>query len=235
MGNPAGTGPVDPGASGLALQAPGVSEPVSAVLFDFGGVLAEEGFRNGLVALARLQGLDETELPRQGMDAVYDSGFVLGQGSAADFWSLLRRRTGLAGDDRDLTERILSGFVLRPRMLALTRRLRAAGFITGILSDQTHWLEDLDRRSPFLADFDRVYNSYYLGKGKRDPTLFRDVAADLGLEPSRVLFIDDNAGNCERARCAGMRALIYRSQAELEAWLNEQAGRHWSAFPGPAR
>ena len=208
------------------MQVPGSTEPVQAVLFDFGGVLADEGFRNGLVALARLQGLDAGDLPRQGMQAVYDSGFVLGRGSAADFWSLLRGRTGLTGDDRDLTERILSGFVLRPQMLDLVRRLRAAGFITGILSDQTHWLEDLDRRDPFLADFDRVYNSYHLGKGKRDPTLFPDVAADLGIAPSTILFIDDDAGNCERARRAGMRALIYRSRTELEAWLSKQAGRH---------
>ena len=165
---------------------PGVAEPVRAILFDFGGVLAEEGFRNGLAELARSQGLDDSELPGRGMQAVYDSGFVLGHGTAAGFWSLLRKRTGLTGNDGDLTERILSGFVLRPQMLALVRRLRAAGFITGVLSDQTHWLEDLDRRAPFLADFDRVYNSYELGKGKRDPTLFLDVGPiwDWRLQPS---------------------------------------------------
>ncbi|HID48433.1 MAG TPA: hydrolase, partial [Chromatiales bacterium] len=51
--------------------------PVKAILFDFGGVLAEEGFRNGLMALAREQGLDVYGMPRAAMQAVYDSGFVL--------------------------------------------------------------------------------------------------------------------------------------------------------------
>jgi putative hydrolase of the HAD superfamily len=40
---------------------------IKAVLFDFGGVLAEEGFRNGLQALAREQGLDVYGMPRAAM------------------------------------------------------------------------------------------------------------------------------------------------------------------------
>jgi putative hydrolase of the HAD superfamily len=32
--------------------------PIRAVVFDFGGVLVEEGFREGLYDLARQQGLD---------------------------------------------------------------------------------------------------------------------------------------------------------------------------------
>lgn len=180
-----------------------------AVLFDFGGVIAEEGFRNGLEALAAEQGLDAAEMPKAGMQAVYDSGFVLGQGSAADFWALLRERTGLTGDDGVLSERILSGFVLRPGMIDLVRRLRAHGYVTGILSDQTHWLDELDRRHHFSDAFDRIYNSYHLGKGKRDRSLFADIAKDLGVPPSALLFVDDDTGNVNRAREAGYEAMLF--------------------------
>jgi putative hydrolase of the HAD superfamily len=58
---------------------------IRAVLFDFGGVLAEEGFRNGLQSLAKEQGLDVKALPKAGMHAVYDSGFVLGRATVTDF------------------------------------------------------------------------------------------------------------------------------------------------------
>lgn len=195
------------------------AQELRAVLFDFGGVLAEEGFREGLMALAREQGLDEQRLPRAGMQAVYDSGFVLGRGSAADFWALLRKRTGLAGDDAGLTARILAGFVPRPAMLAQVARLRDAGYLTGILSDQTHWLDELDERHHFKAGFDRVYNSYHLGKGKRDPSLFADVAADLQLPSGALLFIDDDPGNVERARAAGWQALLFDDQDSCIAAL----------------
>ena len=39
---------------------------IKAILFDYGGVLAEEGFHNGLVNLAREQGLDSVELSKHG-------------------------------------------------------------------------------------------------------------------------------------------------------------------------
>jgi putative hydrolase of the HAD superfamily len=198
--------------------------PIRALLFDFGGVLAEEGFRNGLRTLAVEQDLDPDTLPGQGMQAVYDSGFVLGKGSVSDFWDLLRQRTGLAGDDHSLSERILAGFVVRPAMIDQVRRWRGHGLVTAILSDQTHWLDELDRRYGFYDAFDRIYNSYYLGKGKRDPSLFADVAADLGLPPAALLFIDDDPGNVERARRAGLQAIRFIDQDDcstaIEALLD---------------
>lgn len=185
---------------------------IRAVLFDFGGVIAEEGFYNGLVSLAEVQALDVHSMPGEGMNAVYDSGFVLGQGTAADFWALLRERTGLEGKDDFLTNYIINGFQIRPWMIELLRCLRTKGYITGILSDQTHWLNKLDSRYHFFKEFEHIYNSYYLGKGKRDSTLFSDVVKDLKLQPDEVLFIDDNKDNVQRARAMGLNSIQYTDQ-----------------------
>ncbi len=182
---------------------------IRAVLFDFGGVLAEEGFSNGLETLAREQDLAVDNMTAEGMQAVYDSGFVLGQGSEPEFWALLRERTGLQGDDAYLHQRMFYGFVMRPWMLELVEQLRHRGYITGILSDQTDWLDELDAEHDFFKFFDRVYNSYYLGKGKRDPSHFGDIAADLGLAPAAIVFVDDSEANVDNARAAGMLAILY--------------------------
>jgi putative hydrolase of the HAD superfamily len=182
---------------------------IQAVLFDFGGVLAEEGFSHVLESLAEQQGLQVQDMTAAGARAVYDSGFVLGRATESEFWSLLRQRTGLRGDDAALTAKILSGFTVRPWMRELVQRLGAQGYVTGILSDQTDWLDRLDSRQHFYRLFDRIYNSYYLGKGKRDPSLFSDVAADLGLPPASILFVDDSAGNVARAAAAGMQTIQY--------------------------
>jgi len=197
---------------------------IRAVLFDFGGVLAEEGFGHGLEALAREQDLAVEDITAEGMRAVYDSGFVLGCGTAADFWALMRKRTGLQGDDADLTARILDGFIVRPWMLQLAERLRSRGYVTGILSDQTDWLDRLDARDHFYRLFEPVYNSYYLGKGKRDPSLFTDVAADLGLAPATILFIDDNPGNVARAESMGWQAILYRDRTDFGRALRTRLG-----------
>ncbi len=192
---------------------------VRAILFDFGGVLAEEGFREGLKALARAQGLDPEGVFRAGMEAVYASGYVLGKGSEEDFWALLRARTGLRGPDHALREAVLARFRLRPGMLALVDALRRKGYITGLLSDQTDWLDAIDRKAGLYAHFDKVYVSHRLGKGKRDPGLFDDVVRDLGLRPEEVLFVDDNPENVARARSRGLRAVLFTDEAALRRAL----------------
>ncbi|MFB6260713.1 MAG: hydrolase, partial [Thiohalorhabdaceae bacterium] len=68
---------------------------IRAVLFDFGGILAEEGFRDGLAFLAEHHGQDPDQVLGQAMDAVYSSGYVTGTGSEADFWRRLGELTGL--------------------------------------------------------------------------------------------------------------------------------------------
>ena len=182
---------------------------IKAILFDFGGVLAEEGFRDGLQALARRQGLDPNRMFEIGMDAVYDSGWVEGRGDEAGFWRLMAEQAGLRGDPAAMRETILERFKIRPAVLALVDRLRRRGYRVGLLSDQTEWLDELDRRHGIYHHFDHLYISYRLGKGKRDPTLFDDIARDLGLAPDEILFIDDNAANVERARQRGWHGIVF--------------------------
>ncbi len=182
---------------------------IKAVLLDYGGVIADEGFQNGLRAMAREQGLDEEQMMRVAKHAVYDSGFVLGQGSEQLFWSMMREGSGLSGSDEILTKRVLDGFVLRPWMIRLVRQWRQQGLLTGILSDQMHWLDWLDERDHFFEYFDQVFNSYHMGKGKRDPGLFFDIAERLALDADEILFIDDMKSNIERAEAAGWQGIHY--------------------------
>ncbi|HEX9006864.1 MAG TPA: HAD family phosphatase, partial [Bacteroidota bacterium] len=197
-----------------------------AVLFDFGGVLATEGFREGLQTIARRQGLDPVEVLQLGMDAIYDSGYITGRGTESDFWALMHRLCGITGTDAELSAELLGHFTVRPRMLEAVRQLRREGFITAILSDQTDWLEKLDERYHFFGEFDLVFNSFHLGKGKRDPSIFTDVAASLGISPREALFVDDMEGNVERAISRGMQGMLFTDEerflAELEQLLINQ-------------
>ncbi|MBN2427779.1 MAG: HAD-IA family hydrolase [Deltaproteobacteria bacterium] len=185
------------------------AEDIKAVLFDFGGVLAEEGFRNGLCELARRQGLDPQYVAEMGRNIVHQSGYLIGQGTEKDFWQLMRLQANLKGSDRELSDTILDHFVLRPDMIDFVRRLRARGFITVIVSDQTDWLERLDRRDNFYQEFDHVFNSYRLGKSKRDPSLFEEVARDLGIKSKEAIFTDDTADHVARAESRGMLGIVF--------------------------
>jgi FMN phosphatase YigB (HAD superfamily) len=194
---------------------------IEAVLFDFGGVLSEEGFRNGLQAIANSNGLDEETFVRTANDVIHACGYVIGKVSESAYWEMLRGTTGIRGDDQYLRNEILSRFSLREWMLDTVKRLKALKVRVGILSDQTNWLDELDARDNFFHEFDCVFNSYHMGKSKKDPTHFEDVVRMLGTEAHEVLFIDDDAGNCERAKHAGLKVIHYM---ESEQFLEEIAG-----------
>jgi putative hydrolase of the HAD superfamily len=198
---------------------------IRAVILDFGGVLATEGFREGLEAIALSHGLDPAEFVTIAADAIYETGYITGRGTEAGFWDFLQRRTGIAGEDSYLTGEILRRFVVRPRMLAAVRALRANGIVTAILSDQTDWLERLEARDRFFLEFDKVFNSYRLGKGKRDATVFDDAVRALGVTPQETLFADDNPGHVERAASRGLLAVRFRDEDRFLAELDRRVGK----------
>ena len=186
---------------------------IKAVLLDYGGVIADEGLQNGLRALSHEQGLDVDTMMNVARSAVYDSGFVLGWGTEAEFWQRMREGSGLQGSDTELTKRILEGFVLRDWMIKRVQQFSSRGIITGILSDQMHWLDWLNERDQFFGFFDHVFNSYYMGKGKRDPGLFYDIAEQLALSPGEILLVDDIKSNVQRAQAAGWQTIHYVDKA----------------------
>ena len=189
----------------------GVSKPctVDLVLFDFGGVIAEEGFLKGLLSIGRMNGLEPEAFAKTGFDLVHATGYVVGRVEEPVYWQAVRDATGIQSDDETLRKEILKHFVLRPWMVDVVKRLKDSGVRLGILSDQTNWLDELNAKHGFLEWFDFVFNSYHQGKTKRDPSAFDDALHAMGLAAGRVLFVDDHPGNVERARDKGMHGLVY--------------------------
>lgn len=181
---------------------------VRAVLLDFGGVIAEEGFREGLHAIARRFGRDPDAFFAMASETVYDCGYVTGTTTEAEFWQLVRRQSGIAAPDAELRQEVLSRFLPRPWMIDIVRSLRRQRVLAAIASDQSDWLDLLDTRHHFFKEFDAVFNSFHLGKTKRDPSFFTDLIHSLQVAPTECLFVDDNEGHIKRA--AGVGLLVHR-------------------------
>jgi putative hydrolase of the HAD superfamily len=90
-------------------------------------------------------------------------------------------------------------------MLETVRTMHRQGLVTAILSDQSDWLDQLDCRYHFFQYFDGVFNSFHLGKTKRDPTIFADTLQALKVKAGETLFVDDNIGHIDRAAAAGLQ------------------------------
>jgi len=195
---------------------------VKVLVIDFGGVLAEEGFREGLRAIARNNGLDPDEFFAVARNLIYESGYVTGKTDEHGYWEALRVKTKVRNDDNELRREILNRFVLRNSMLEEIKRAKAGGAIVALLTDQTDWLDELNRRDPFYQHFDYIFNSFDLKKSKRDATLFDDIAGQLGVEPGEILFVDDTPENLERAQAQGWKTLRFTTVEDFRTAIKEE-------------
>jgi HAD superfamily hydrolase (TIGR01509 family) len=208
---------------GAPLRKKAEYEPmIKTVIFDFGGVLAEEGFREGLLAIARKNGLDPEAFFADVDSLIEKTGYLTGMSDEASFWNAVRAETGIGGDDGALRREILSRFVLRPEMVAEVDALRAGGLSVSMLSDQTNWLDELDGETALSRHFDRVFNSYRTHKSKRDASVFRDVCAELGADPGETLFIDDNVNHIRRAGDQGLKTIHFTGIDDFKKQLRER-------------
>jgi putative hydrolase of the HAD superfamily len=194
---------------------------INTVLFDFGGVIAREGFREGLKAIAGKYGLDPDRFFETARDLMYSTEYVVGKASEAVYWDALRKATGTIAPDEELREDILERFTLNPGMIEIVDELKRRNLTVGILSDQTNWLDELDGKYRFSSHFGTIFNSFYLHKSKKDPSLFREVAKAMGQNPEEILFIDDSAENAERAASQGMKAIHYQDMEQFRRELEK--------------
>ena len=182
---------------------------IRVVLFDFGGVVAEEGFYQGLLTIGKKNGLDAEAFFRAVDALIYETGYLTGRVDEAVFWNAVRKRTGITGGAVELRDEILKRFTLRPAMIASVDRLRSQGLIVAMLSDQTNWLEEIDRETALFRHFDRFFNSFRIHKSKRDASVFCDVCAALGVKTEETLFVDDNINHVRRAQEKGLRTILF--------------------------
>jgi putative hydrolase of the HAD superfamily len=189
---------------------------LKAVLFDFGGVIAEEGFWKGLRSIGTENGLDPDEFFRTVDALIYETGYLIGKADEASFWNAVRSKTGIRGIDAELTNEILKRFELRPDVIASVDLLRSKGLIVAMLSDQTNWLDEINRQTALFQHFDRIFNSYHLHKSKRDASIFGDVCNALGVKPVETLFVDDNINHIKRAGGEGLQTIHFTGIDEYE-------------------
>ncbi len=185
------------------------------IVFDYGGVLAEEGFVAGLHAIARQEGVDERQLLETTREIILSSGYLVGEILEESFWNIFRHETGINRSNEQLRDAILSRFVLRPWMLEVVARLRSRKVGTAILSDQVNWLDELDIRDGFFQHFDRVYNSFHVGLSKSNPQIFEELVQWINCSPGDIVFIDDHLPHIKRAKSRGLNVIHYTDREQF--------------------
>jgi 2-haloacid dehalogenase len=107
-------------------------------------------------------------------------------------------------------------------VVEIMRELKRAGIKVYALSNWS--AETFPRaraRYRFLGEFDGIVVSGEVGTAKPEAAIFRLFLERFGLEPGRVVFLDDMPANVVAAREAGIEAIDFQNATGLRARLAE--------------
>jgi putative hydrolase of the HAD superfamily len=193
----------------------------TAVVFDLFGVIACAQSPTGQAETLAAAGIpagraEEFWRAYWELRPPYDRGRLAGP----DYW-----RTVAAALDTTFTRAQTAGLiaadcgswrVVDPQMLDLLDVLARSGLTLGLLSNIPPELADeFLRRHAWLSRFDVLGFSCRIGHVKPEPAAFDWCIRTLGVEPARILFVDDRDENVRAARARGMQGHLFTDAATL--------------------
>lgn len=190
-----------------------------AVIFDLGGVVLASPFES-FRAYERAHGLPYrfiSEIVVSGGDKGAWSRFERGELSPDDFATAFEAECAAAGQTvavADLFGSFGGEAGPRPEMVTAIGALRAHGLRTGALTN--NWADanggtHITGATPLAAQlatlFDTIVESALVGLRKPEPQIYELVCAQLGVQPTEAVFLDDLGTNLKPARALGMATI----------------------------
>ncbi len=201
-----------------------------AVLFDISGVLVTA--RLDPSRIAELLGLDPAEEDSVALvdHAVWFNRPAYDSGSVDDrrFWDTVAGDCGLpeVGDDRlaDLVaEDVARMSAPDAPAIQLAAELRDEGYRLGILANAPVCIAEAIRTSLWAQGmFDAMTFSGPLRIVKPSQGIYRQAGHDLGVDPARILVLDDRRPNLRGAELAGMSGLLWETPQQVREDLIER-------------
>jgi len=175
------------------------------VVFDYGEVISlepDEADREALVAIA-------------GVDAAlfwpsywsHRDGLDRGTVSVVEYWKLIADDTG-ADWPASTVQRLwavdfTSWISVEPGTIDLIAELHAGGTRVALLSNAGFDFAGPFRFSPMAQFFERMFVSAEMRDLKPDPSIYLEVADELGITPAQMVFIDNKKINTDAAAALG--------------------------------
>ncbi len=188
------------------------------VFFDLGDVVCRFQPQPRLHALAARLRKPAEELDamiwQSGLSADADAGRL----NAGSLCAEVNRRTGSSLSISELADIWRLAFVLNPEVYQLALRVNTQ---CGLLTNNAELLRQalLPAMPELQKAFEPILFSYEFAAAKPDPLLFTRVQTRTGVDPARLMLIDDSQRNISAAANAGWQTIAYRNPAQLAADL----------------
>ena len=193
---------------------------ISAVVFDFGGVMTTSTMPRRVIALAKEKGID-WDVFVHGFDA-HRLDFDAGRITIDEMYELIWRDAGLS-----VTPETNAAFIeadtqswcyRNERTLEWMRELKSRGFRIGILTNMAPAFAREHFR-PKFADFIALNDAMVIsgdeGIVKPDRAIYDLLRERIALPAEELCFVDDLEKNCAAARVAGWNAIRFTGNDDV--------------------
>lgn len=193
---------------------------IGAVIFDMGGVLVRTEDRTPRQQLAARLGMTYSDLSALIFDSQSAVQATLGEITAEEHWRVIQNTLRMSDLElAQLRTEFWAGDRLDESLVNFLRALRP-GRKTALLSNAWDDLRSMIEEDWQIEDaFDCLVISAEVGLAKPAPGIYQKAVAELGVVPSRSVFVDDFPQNVEGARAAGLRAIHFQSSKQALADL----------------
>jgi len=193
------------------------------ILFDVGGVMLTNGWDHK----ERKVVIEQFNLDREAFEARHEKPNDAWERDTITISEYLKETVFYeprAFTEADFLEAMKAVSVPIPATaIPVLKDLAATGkYLIGTLNNESRYLHEYRMAKYGITPYlDLQLCSAYLGMRKPDADIYRRAIDIVGRPASRILFIDDRAGNAEAAHAAGMAAIQFTGEEQLRAKLKE--------------
>ena len=185
---------------------------IKAVIFDFFGVLANEG----TVSFARAHYPDDQD--KRAKTGLLQDRLNL---ATITYDKYVTELAKLGGVDEATTREYLETHKPNRQLLDYIRDNLKPHYRIGLISNAgDNWLDEILEKQD-IALFDDIILSYQIGFIKPQPEIYKLSAKNLAVQPQECVFVDDIERYCDGARQVGMSAILYHDFEQMKAELEK--------------
>ncbi len=195
-------------------------EKIRAIIFDWGGVLAEDPAPRLFEYCAKALGVSVEQYTTAFNICLYD--FQTGRVTEKQFWCNMTDRLNVPMPKVDSLWSDAFAVAYRPRqeLFLLAGRLRKAVRKIALLSNTEKPVVELIRRQKYCV-FDAMVFSCLEGIAKPDRKIYEIALDQLTTPAENTLFIDDKRDFIDGAKKVGLRTVLFENINQLKKDLAE--------------
>jgi len=196
---------------------------IKAIIFDFGGVVAEEKAEDFWKQACKKVNINYPDsLPSFEKLVPYIS---TGKISNEKFWQMMLKDLVIDDDAKKYENVLYEAYAeitkIRPEMMDLVELLKNNGYVTALLSDTDENVARYNKEHKRYDYFSPVILSSEVGIAKPDRRMYELMLRELSIPPTECVYTDDRERNLIPAKELGMKTILFESSEKLKKGLKK--------------